>query len=233
MRESIRLLGEFVLTQRNIVSPRSKNTSVSMAVWEFDKHTVNRVAIPTQNPKGPTFVARNEGFFRHGLDPSVPPSVWCGDSSGKCAAHELWYDVPYEVMCPQRNEMSNLLVPVALSASSVAFASSRIETMYMDLGTAAGVAARLLLTGSVVRAHHQPGHTPRDMGRSKTVRLSGLDLRPHHVPDHLTMLPELRQTHEPQLVCPGLAAAAQDVDVAKVQEILEKEYQQRVRGPWW
>ena len=38
-----------------------------------------------------------------------------------------------------------MLVPVAISSTSIAYSSTRIEGMYMDLGTAAGVAAALLL----------------------------------------------------------------------------------------
>lgn len=41
-----------------------------------------------------------------------------------------WYDVPYKIMVPKRGQGANLLVPVALSASAVAFSSTRIENMY-------------------------------------------------------------------------------------------------------
>lgn len=55
------------------------------------------------------------------------------------------YDVPYRMMIPRRagtiGGSPNLLVPVALSASHAAFASTRIEAMLMSTGTAAGVAA--------------------------------------------------------------------------------------------
>ena len=81
--------------------------------------------------------AVNEGFFRHAIDPAVPPKSMAG-----LEPYNLWYDVPFEVMLPKREQCTNLMIPVALSASSVAFSSMRIETMYMDLGTAAGVASR-------------------------------------------------------------------------------------------
>ena len=58
-----------------------------------------------------------------------------------------WYDVPYSIMLPKRGTGGNLLVPVALSASAVAFSSTRIENMYMSVGTAAGVAAKQLVDG--------------------------------------------------------------------------------------
>lgn len=42
-------------------------------------------------------------------------------------------------------QASNLLIPVAISSTSIAYSSTRIEGMFMDLGTAAGVAAALAL----------------------------------------------------------------------------------------
>lgn len=60
-----------------------------------------------------------------------------------------YYDVPYKIMLPPRGVGANLLVPVALSASAVAYSSTRIESMFMAVGTAAGVAAQQLVDGSV------------------------------------------------------------------------------------
>jgi hypothetical protein len=57
-----------------------------------------------------------------------------------------WYDVPFGVMVPAASEQArNLLVPVCISASAVAYSSTRIENLFMDLGSAAGVAVALLL----------------------------------------------------------------------------------------
>ena len=57
-----------------------------------------------------------------------------------------FYDVPFGVMVPvDQRQASNLLVPVCLSASSVAYSSARIENLFMDLGSAAGVAVAGLL----------------------------------------------------------------------------------------
>ena len=60
-----------------------------------------------------------------------------------------WYDLSYRAIVPKRGTGANLLVPVALSASAVAYSSTRIENMFMSVGTAAGVAAQQLVSGAV------------------------------------------------------------------------------------
>lgn len=52
-------------------------------------------------------------------------------------------------MVPKRGTGTNLLVPVCLSVSSAAFASTRLEAMLMGTGSAAGVAAKQLVDRSV------------------------------------------------------------------------------------
>ena len=73
-------------------------------------------------------MVKNEGYFRDAIGPQ-------GN----------WYDVPLAAILPRRGEANNLLVPVAVSATSVAYSSTRIEQMFVDLGAAAGVAAALAL----------------------------------------------------------------------------------------
>ncbi len=51
------------------------------------------------------------------------------------------YSIPYRSLTPRREDAENLLVPLCLSASHVAFASVRMEPTLMLLGQAAGVAA--------------------------------------------------------------------------------------------
>lgn len=145
VRISNRLQGEALLTQNNIVHPQAKPDAVAMGCWSFDQHTVSRHAVP--DPKDPSKkVVANEGFFRAGLGTA---SLDCDLPDVDCEAIDEalgnWYDVPFGTMSPKRGQASNLLVPVVISATSVAYASTRIENMFMDLGSAAGVAVASLL----------------------------------------------------------------------------------------
>jgi hypothetical protein len=81
---------------------------------------------------------RNEGFFRVAVGP--------GSDGSMDPFNDHWYDIPFGVMVPRNiSQSNNLLVPVTISVSSVAYSSTRIENMFMDLGSAAGVAVALLL----------------------------------------------------------------------------------------
>jgi len=62
------------------------------------------------------------------------------------------YQIPYRCIVPRYDDCRNLLVPVCLSASQVAFASVRMEVQYEMLGQAAGVAAaHAIATGRSVQ----------------------------------------------------------------------------------
>ena len=53
------------------------------------------------------------------------------------------YKIPYEAIVPSKGECDNLLVPVCVSASHIAFTSLRMEPVWMILGESAGVAASI------------------------------------------------------------------------------------------
>ena len=130
IRESNRLVGDWVMTQNNIGKPRFLKDSIATGNWWLDKHMTGKYAVPSGDDDG-AFVVQLEGNFLKNPSTEPPP-----------------YDVPYSIMVPKRGTGTNLLVPVALSASSVAFTSTRIETMLMGTGTAAGVAAMQLVDGT-------------------------------------------------------------------------------------
>ena len=130
IRESNRLVGDFVLTQNNIAKPPFQADSIAVGHWWLDEHMTGKYAVP-KSEGNPHFVVTLEGNFVSNATTQLPP-----------------YDVPYRLMIPKKGTGANLLVPVCLSASHVAFASTRIETMLMGVGSAAGVAAQQLVDGT-------------------------------------------------------------------------------------
>lgn len=115
IREGRRMIGAYVLTQRDLQSHRTKPDSIGMGSYNSDSHNVQRVAMPDGS-------VRNEG------DMQVPVSP---------------YEIPYRAITPRRDQLRNLLVPVCLSASHVAYSSLRMEPQFMIMGQAAGVAAAM------------------------------------------------------------------------------------------
>jgi hypothetical protein len=121
IREGRRMVGEFVATQKDLQTDRTKPDVIGMGSYNSDSHNLQRFV----NDKG--FV-ENEG------DVQVPVQP---------------YQIAYRSLTPKRAEATNLLVPVCLSASHIAYSSMRMEPQYMILGHAAGVAAALAVKHGV------------------------------------------------------------------------------------
>lgn len=119
VREARRMVGEFVSTQKDLQTERTKPDVIGMGSYNSDSHNLQRFV----NAKG--FV-ENEG------DVQVPVQP---------------YQIPYRVLVPKKSEVTNLLVPVCFSASHIAYSSMRMEPQYMILGHAAGIAAALAIRG--------------------------------------------------------------------------------------
>lgn len=120
VREARRIVGEVVLTQHDLETRRVKYDGVGMGSYHIDVREVQRSwdyvhAHPRLLP-----AAFNEGYLSVPVEP---------------------YEIPYRALVPRYQECENLLVPVCLSASHVAFASVRMEPQFMILGHSAGVAA--------------------------------------------------------------------------------------------
>ncbi len=121
VREARRMVGEYVMSQKDIQTDLTKPDVIGMGSYNSDSHNVQRVV----NAEG---LAENEG------DMQVPVTP---------------YQIPYRVMLPRRAEATNLLVPVTFSASHVAYSTLRMEPQYMIIGHAAGVAAKMAIDGGV------------------------------------------------------------------------------------
>ena len=117
IREGRRMVGEYVMVQKDLQTDRLKPDVIGMGSYNSDSHNVQR------------FV-NAAGFVENEGDMQVPVQP---------------YQILYRVMLPKRTEATNLLVPVCFSASHVAYSSLRMEPQYMIIGHAAGVAAGLAI----------------------------------------------------------------------------------------
>lgn len=122
VREARRMVSDLVFTQHDVMAPTAREDSVGLASHWIDSHYVQRVAVP------------GRGFRGEGR-------IW------RPVRH--LYQMPYRLMLPPRCEARNLLVPVCLSASRVAFCSLRVEAQWMALGEAAGLAAVMAASGDM------------------------------------------------------------------------------------
>jgi hypothetical protein len=118
IREARRMRGAYVMTQADMMKDRTKADSIGVGSYNMDSHHVQRVL----DAKGNVL---NEGDFQVGTSP---------------------YAIPYRALTPKAEECENLLVPVCVSTSHVAYGTVRMEPVFMILGHAAGVAASLAVT---------------------------------------------------------------------------------------
>ena len=115
------MVGEFVVSQKDLQTERTKPDVIGMGSYNSDSHNVQRLV----NSRG---FAENEGDMQVPVQP---------------------YQIPFRVMLPKRAEATNLLVPVCFSASHVAYSSLRMEPQYMIIGHAAGAAAAMAIQGGI------------------------------------------------------------------------------------
>ena len=122
VRDGRRMKGQYVLSQRDIMDEPQKPDAIAISSFPIDSHDCQRIAL------------KDGGVLNEGtINPVHPP----GSKAGYA------YQVPFRSLLPKRAEYENLLVPVALSCTHVAFCSIRVEPTWMILGQSAGIAAAL------------------------------------------------------------------------------------------
>jgi len=133
-REGRRMVGGYMLTQRDVEVTRTKPDTIAIASYPLDTHHVSRWAHSSRQ-------VRVEGGF------------WTA------RANATRWSIPYRSLTPSPTEATNLLVSVAASATHVAWGSLRMEPQFMMMGEAAGQAAAISAapaTPTQVQSVHVP-----------------------------------------------------------------------------
>lgn len=116
------MVGPMVMTQSHCEGDEVVEDSVGLAAYGMDSHHMQRYVTPEGH-------VRNEGNIQsHVAGP---------------------YPIAYRALTPKREECTNLLAPVCLSATHIAFGSIRMEPVFMVLGQSAATAAALAVEGDV------------------------------------------------------------------------------------
>ena len=114
IREARRMIGDYVMTAHDARRMRTTPEPIGLGSYSLDSHHVQRYVAETG-------YVRNEG--------------------NTYAATGGPYQIAYPSITPQPDECENLLVPVCLSSSHIAYGSIRMEPVFMILGQSAGAAA--------------------------------------------------------------------------------------------
>ncbi len=118
IREARRMVGHYVMTENELRKKKPTPDSVGMGSYTIDSHNVQRYITP-------------EGYVQNEGDIGV-------STNGA-------YEIAYGALVPKAGQGRNLLVPVAVSASHIAYGSIRMEPVFMILGQSAATAAVLAI----------------------------------------------------------------------------------------
>lgn len=118
VREARRLIGQYVMTENDLLKRRPTPDSVGMGSYTIDSHNVQRYITPEGH-------VQNEGDI--GVRTPGP------------------YEIAYGALVSKKGQADNLFVPVCVSSSHIAFGSIRMEPVFMILGQSAATAAVLAL----------------------------------------------------------------------------------------
>jgi len=158
VREARRMIGATVVTAHNINASvlADGNASIGVAAYAMDVHPVEIVVDSIMAGCSGSHTCENAGGGGGGGDiqgRQIPASMSTSRAVVEGCIHLSGgplpefavgpWEVPYAAITPKETELCNLLVPVALSASHVAFATIRLELTWMVLGQSAGLAAAM------------------------------------------------------------------------------------------
>jgi hypothetical protein len=122
IREARRMIGDYVMTENDVLGKRETPNSVGMGSYTMDSHNIQRYIKP-------------DGFVQNEGDIGVPvPEP---------------YEIAYGSLIPKKENCENLLVPVCVSSSHIAFGSIRMEPVFMILGQSAATAAVLAIENNL------------------------------------------------------------------------------------
>lgn len=122
IREARRMVSDYVMSENEVLGKKPVQRAVGMGSYALDSHNTQRY-VTAQG-----FV-QNEGDI--GVKAPKP------------------YSISYDAIVPKRKECTNLLVPVCLSVSHIAYGSVRMEPVFMILGESAATAASLAIDNEV------------------------------------------------------------------------------------
>lgn len=118
VREARRMVGEFVMTEHELLKTKPVVDSVGMGSYTIDSHNVQRYITP-------------DGFVQNEGDIGV-------SAKGP-------YPISMKSLMPKKDEIENLVVPVCVSSSHIAFGSIRMEPVFMILGESATTIASVAI----------------------------------------------------------------------------------------
>ena len=116
IREGRRMISDYVMTEHDCTGKTVAEDSIGLATYNMDSHHCQRVVI--------------EGHVVN---------------EGNVEVKSKAYPIAYRAIVPAAAACENLLVPVCLSSSHIAYGSIRMEPVFMILGQSAGTAAALAI----------------------------------------------------------------------------------------
>lgn len=122
VREARRMIGTFVMTEHELLKRKPTPQPVGLGSYTMDSHNVQRYITP-------------EGYVQNEGDIGV-------STRGP-------YQIAFGSLVPKKEQCQNLLVPVCLSSSHIAYGSIRMEPVFMILAQSSATAAMMSLDAKI------------------------------------------------------------------------------------